>query len=59
VPDTIDSRESADAFLETLYPRFGQFVEVAKIPEGDHTRIDPISELKMMRPDMPIIGIDI
>lgn len=55
VPDTINSRESADAFLETLYPKFGEFVAVAKIPEDGHTSIDPISELKMMRPDATII----
>jgi len=47
------------AFLATLYPKYGEFVQVAPIPEGDHTAIDPISEIKMMRPDLPIIGVEI
>src|SRR5690554_3531119 len=55
VPDTINSMESALAFLETLYPKFGQFVSVEKIPEQEHTQIDPIAEIKMIRPDLPII----
>lgn len=58
VPDTINSRETADAFLESLYPRFGEYVEVPKLPADDHTTVDPISELKMMRPDAPIIVVD-
>lgn len=31
--------------------------EVPRLPDGDHTYIDPFSELRMMRPDMPIIAI--
>lgn len=58
VPGGLHSREEVDAFLETLYPKFGRFVAVAKIPAEDHTQIDPIAELKMIRPDLPIIGID-
>lgn len=58
VPDTINSKESALAFFETLYPRFGQYVAVAKIADVDHTTIAPISEIKMIRPDLPIITLD-
>ena len=25
---------------------------------ADHTRIDPLTELRMMRPDMPVIAVD-
>lgn len=57
VPDTINSKESALAFLETLYPRFGQFVAVAKVPDVEHTPIDPIAEIKMIRPDIQIITL--
>lgn len=53
----VGSREEAEAFLTTLYPKFGQFVSVAKIPTEAHTEIDPIAEIKMIRPDLPIIGI--
>lgn len=53
----IDSRESCDAWLETLYPRFGEYVDVPRLPEGYHTAIDPISELSMMMPGKPIIPV--
>jgi hypothetical protein len=33
--------------------------EVPRLPEGDHTYIDPFSELRMMRPDMPIIAVEV
>ena len=55
--DTIDSRETADAYLESLYPKYGEFVAVEKIPSEDHTQIDPIAELKMMRPDATILTV--
>jgi len=58
VPDGINSLDKAVAYLETLYPKYGQFVAVAKIPEGDHTSIDPMAEIKMMRPDAIIVGLD-
>ena len=59
IPDTINSKESAVAFLETLYPRFGETVAVAKLDEADHTTIDPIAEIKMIRPDLPVLGVDL
>ena len=58
VPGGIDSEQKALAFLATLYPRFGETVPVARIPEVDHTEIDPIAEIKMIRPDLPIIGLE-
>lgn len=36
----------------------GSTREVSPLPADDHTSIDPITELKMMRPDMPIIAIN-
>jgi hypothetical protein len=59
LPEDLGSREIIDAWLETLYPEFGEYVEVAPVPRSDHTVIDPISELKMMRPDMPIIAVEL
>lgn len=41
------TRESVDAWLETLYPTFGTEVVVTRIPAEAHTEIDPISELRM------------
>ena len=59
IPDTINSEESMLSFLETLYPRFGEMVPVTKLSTDDHTSIDPIAEIKMIRPDLPIIGVDL
>lgn len=59
VPAGIDSMEKALAFLATLYPRFGETVAVARIPSVEHTAIDPIAEIKMIRPDLPIIGVEL
>jgi hypothetical protein len=53
----ISSREEADAWLATLYPKYGEMVAVAPLAAVDHTDIDPIAELKLMRPDLPIIAI--
>lgn len=36
---------------------FGEYRSVRPLATDDHTRIDPISELRMMRPDAPIIPI--
>lgn len=57
IPDTIDSRETCDAWLETIYPQFGERVELPKLPTEDHTDIDPIAEIKMMRPDATIVAL--
>jgi hypothetical protein len=59
IPNTINSMETAIAFLATLYPRFGETVQVAKLAAIDHTAIDPIAEIKMMRPDAPIVGVEL
>lgn len=31
--------------------------QVPRLPAGDHTLIDPVSELRMMKPDLPIVVI--
>jgi hypothetical protein len=33
--------------------------EVPRLPAEDHTHIDPLTELTMMRPDLPIIAVDL
>jgi hypothetical protein len=55
---SIAGQEDVDTFLASLADQYGTFREVTPLPPGDHTSIDPISELKMMRPDMPIITLD-
>lgn len=53
----IGSLEDVQAWMETLYPKYGERVTVQALEPTDHTDIDPFSELKMIRPDMPIIAI--
>lgn len=59
VPAGLDSWEKVDAFLSTLYPTFGERVAVAPLRPEDHTYIDPIAELKMIKPDAEIITVDL
>ena len=42
-------------WLDGLAERYGATREVAPLPAEDHTSIDPVTELRMMRPDAPII----
>lgn len=56
VPEGTDTWEKVDAFLEPLLSS-GATVAVAPLDKSDHTSIDPITELHMMRPDMPIVGV--
>jgi hypothetical protein len=44
-------------WLDGVVTERGETRDVLPLPEGDHTRIDPLQELRMMRPDMPIIAI--
>lgn len=53
----ISSLEDVKDWLGTLYPRYGERVSVRALEPADHTDIDPISEIRMLRPDLPIIGI--
>jgi len=54
---TIKSLEDAERFLETLYPLYGQMVEVAPLSPGDHTVIDPIAEIRMINPSVKIFTL--
>lgn len=56
IPD-INSMEDVEAWLATLYPKYGERVAVTALAVEDHTNIDPLAELKMIRPDLPIIAI--
>lgn len=44
-------------WLDSMVAEHGETREVPRLATQDHTRIDPISEIKMIRPDMPIIAI--
>lgn len=60
VAPEFDSKESVFTWLESLYPEFGETVEVARLSDlSDHTHIDPITEIRMIRPDVPVVGINL
>lgn len=62
VPEFSGVRDRAEAeiasWLEGLYADgLPRTLELDPMAAEDHTSIDPISELKMMRPDLPIVAI--
>jgi len=56
-PEGVSGEEPVRAWLAEQVRQFGEHRPVSPLAVGDHTAIDPISEMKMIRPDMPIIGI--
>lgn len=59
VPEEFADEAAVWAWLAEQMDRFGAQLDVAPLRLGDHTSIDPIAELRMMRPDMPIIGVEL
>lgn len=54
---TITSEAECVAWLASLEPMYGTHRDVPRLPREDHTEIDPIAEIKMKRPDLPIIQL--
>jgi hypothetical protein len=44
-------------WLQQQVERFGEYLDVTPLAELDHTRIDPIAEFRMKKPDAQIITI--
>jgi hypothetical protein len=59
VPEGLDSWDKVNAYLASLEPEFGTHRDVAPLAAEDHTSIDPISEIKMLRPDLPIVAVTV
>lgn len=59
VPETINSEETLLTWLIAVEATYGTTRPVARLAAEDHTSIDPVAELKMMRPDMPIIEVEL
>jgi hypothetical protein len=51
------AKEAVDLWLAEQVAAYGETREVAPLAGGEHTRIDPITELRTMRPDAEIIGV--
>ena len=52
-------KEAGMAMLAGLTARYGEYRDLTPMDPDDHTRIDPIAELKMRRPDMPIVEVEL
>lgn len=57
VPDDLETAEQVYAWLATQEAIYGETLPVEPLAAEDHTVINPIAELKMMRPDLPIIAV--
>lgn len=57
VPETFDGAEHVWAWLAEQVERFGEHRDVTPLAAGEHTSINPLAELAMMRPDMPVIAV--
>lgn len=49
----------ASAWFVAMEATYGATREVPRMPRVDHTRIDPITELWMMRPDAEVIVVNV
>lgn len=59
-PGTRDEMELAVmTWLASQTAIYGERLPVAKLAKEQHTEIDPIAEIKMIRPDMPIVAVEI
>jgi hypothetical protein len=59
--DTADQRRATVmTWLDTIAETHGRTRAVLPLSAADHTVIDPIAEIKMMRPDLPmiVVGMD-
>lgn len=54
---TITNEAEGRALLESLAPQYGTHRDVLPLAAEDHTVIDPLEELRMMRPEAEIITV--
>ena len=59
VPDSVKSEETLLFWLAEIGAQYGERRPVAKLADVDHTSIDPFAEIKMIRPDLPIVGVEL
>lgn len=59
VPAGLNSEADVIGFLSSLEAVHGTHRDVAPMEADDHTHIDPITEITMMRPDAQIIQVNV
>lgn len=55
---TITTFADVEAYMARLAPEYGTHRDVPRLAAEDHTSIDPLAELRMMRPDAHIVVVD-
>jgi hypothetical protein len=59
-PETFGGdKDAVDRWLAEQVTIYGETREVAPLAAEDHTRIDPFTELRMMRPDAEVIVVEV
>lgn len=58
-PAEFAGKPQVERWLAEQVARFGEYRDLTPLCPGDHAVIDPIAELRMMRPDMPIIAVEV
>lgn len=56
-PDEFEGKEHVERWLAEQVARFGEHLVVEPLATEDHTRIDPITEMRMLKPDAQIIPV--
>ena len=59
VPEEFTDATHVNEWLAEQVERFGQTREVAPLPPGDHTHINPLTELSTMSPGKPVIVVEV
>ena len=57
LPKEFAGREDVERWLAEQVVRFGEHRTLVPLAPADHARIDPLTELRMMAPDKPIIVV--
>lgn len=58
VPE-LTGMEQVQSWLAAVEPTLGTEFPLEPLPERDHTHISPFAELRMMRPDLPIVAVQV
>jgi hypothetical protein len=59
VPEDFGGEDGVYAWLDEQEAIYGATLSVGPLVAEDHTRIDPFSELRMKRPDLPIVAVEV
>lgn len=59
IPDTIHDEASLTDWLTVVVAEHGETRDVARIPAEQHTSIDPLAEIAMNYPGVPVIAVEL